>query len=182
MDFLSRYDIAFRGLKEGNHRFVFEIDDRFFETFENSLVNKGKIKAKVTLQKQSTLLIVGISVKGTVVLMCDRCLEDFDQQVKNKSQLIVKFSSEQEELSDDLIVLAVDEHQINIAQYLYEQIILGLPMKHVHPTNKEGNSDCNPEMLEKLKQYLIDDETPLENEEPVIDERWSELKKLIDNK
>lgn len=182
MDFLSRYDIAFKGLKEGSHRFDFEIDDRFFETFENSLVSKGKIKAKVTLQKQSTLLIVEISVKGTVVLMCDRCLEDYDQRVKSKSQLIVKFSSEQEELSDELIVLGVDEHQINVAQYLYEQIILGLPIKHVHPTDKEGNSTCNPEMLEKLKEYLIDDEKPVKDEKPVIDDRWSELKKLIDNK
>lgn len=182
MDFLSRYEIAFKGLKEGSHGFDYDIDDQFFENIESSLVSKGKLKAKVDLQKQSNLLIIEMRVKGTVELMCDRCLENYNQKLKTKEKLIVKFGNENETLSDDLIVLPVDEHQINIAQYLYEQIILGLPIKHVHPDDKDGYSTCNPEMLEKLDQYLVHETENETENEPVIDERWNELKKLIDNK
>ncbi|HPR62558.1 MAG TPA: DUF177 domain-containing protein, partial [Prolixibacteraceae bacterium] len=96
MDFLSRYEIAFKGLKEGSHRFEYEIDDRFFENIESSLVNKGKLKAKVDLQKQSNLLIIEMRVKGTVELICDRCLENYNEKVKSKDKLIVKFGSETE--------------------------------------------------------------------------------------
>jgi uncharacterized protein len=179
MDYLSKYAIAFKGLKEGSHSFEFEIDDKFFEKFENSEVQKGSLKADVVLTKQSTLMILDLAVKGTVELICDRCLEVYHQKIKNESKMFVKFShNEDEDMSEEIIVISYEEYQINVAQYLYELIILGLPIRHIHPT-KKGKSECNPEMVEKLNQYLVE-EAP-EEEEP-IDERWSELKKLLDNK
>lgn len=181
MKYLSKYDIAFKGLKEGKHQYEFDIDDKFFEKFENSEVSKGSIKAEVTLNKQSTLLILEMAVKGTVELLCDRCLENYQQKVKNQSNMYIKFGAEAEDMSEDVIVITLDENQINVAQYLYELVILGLPIKHVHPNKKKGESTCNPEMLEKLKEYLVEEVDEEENDDP-IDERWSELKKLLDNK
>ncbi len=177
MNYLSKYAIAFKGLKEGSHHFEFEVDDKFFDKFENSEVLRGSIKADVILTKQSSLLIIDFAVKGHVELTCDRCLELYKQKIKSESKLFIKFGHEEEEMSDDVIVISFEEHQINIAQYLYEIIILGLPIKRVHPIIK-GRSGCNPEMVEKLKEYLIE-EVP---EEEPIDDRWSELKKLLDNK
>lgn len=180
MNYLSKYEIPFKGLKEGNHQFKFELDDRFFEKFENSEVEKGILKAKVNLTKQSTLLILEMAVKGKVELMCDRCLNNYQQKIKNKSKLFVKFGIEAKEMSDDVIVIPLDEYHINAAQYLYELVILGLPIKHVHPDDKDGNSTCDPEMVEKLNEYLVDEED-FEEKHP-IDDRWNELKKLLDNK
>jgi uncharacterized protein len=177
--YLSKYEIAFKGLKEGNHQFDFELDDKFFDKFESSEVKKGSLKAKVLLTKQSTLMILEFTVKGTVELMCDRCLDQYNQKVNNTSKLFVKFGIEEEELSDDVIVVSFEDHQINVAQFLYELVVLGLPIKHVHP-NKKGESTCNPEMIKKLDEYLVNDDSN-DIEEPV-DERWSELKKLLDNK
>lgn len=177
MNYLSKYAIAFKGLKEGNHLFEFEIDDKFFDKFENSEVRKGSIKADVTLTKQTSLMIINFVIKGHVELTCDRCLELYNQKIKSENKLFVKFGLEEEEMSDDVIVISFEEHQINIAQYIYEMIILNLPIKRVHPTIK-GKTGCNPEMVEKLKEYLIEEEP----EEEPIDERWSELKKLLDNK
>jgi uncharacterized protein len=179
VNYLSKYEIAFKGLKEGNHQFDFELDDKFFEKFENSEVKKGSLKASVLLTKQSTLMIFEFAVKGTVELMCDRCLDQYNQKVNNTNKLFVKFGLEEEEMSDDVIVISFEDHQINIAQFLFELVILGLPIKHVHP-NKKGQSTCDPEMIKKLDEYLIK-EVSADYEEPV-DERWSELKKLLDNK
>jgi uncharacterized protein len=183
--YLSKYEIAFKGLKEGNHQFEFELDDTFFEKFENSEVKKGSLKAKVLLTKQSTLMILNFTVKGSVELMCDRCLDLYNQKINNKSQLFVKFGIEEEEMSEEIIVVSFEDHQLNVAQYLYELVILGLPIKHVH-LNKNGKSTCDPEMINKLSEYLVSkdsvtDEEPVADEEP-IDERWIELKKLLDNK
>jgi len=179
MNYLSKYAIAFKGLKEGSHRFEFEIDDKFFDEFENSEVQKGTLKAEVVLTKQSTLMILELAVKGTVELICDRCLELYNQKVKNESKMFVKYShNEDDDMGEEIIVISYEEHQVNVAQYLYELIILGLPIRRIHPV-KKGKSECNPLMVEKLNQYLVE-EAP-EEEEP-IDERWSELKKLLDNK
>lgn len=177
--YLSKYEIAFKGLKEGNHQFDFEMDDTFFGKFEGSEVKRGSINAKVLLTKQSTLLILNFAVKGTVELLCDRCLDKYNQKVNNKSKLFVKFGQEDEEMSDEIIVIPFDDHQLNVAQFLYEIVVLGLPIKHVHP-NKKGKSTCDPEMIKKLDEYLVNEE-PVDDEEPV-DERWNELKKLLDNK
>jgi len=177
MNYLSKYEIAFKGLKEGTHRFDYEIDDKFFDKFENSDVKKGSLKAEVILTKQSTLLILEFSAKGFVELVCDRCLDFYNQKISNKSKLFVKFGQEDQELSDDVIMISQDEYQINVAQYFYELVVLGLPIKHVHPTDKKGLSACDPEMIKKLNEYLIDEIIP-ETQEPV-DERWNELKKLI---
>jgi uncharacterized protein len=177
--YLSKYEIAFKGLKEGDHQFEFELDDAFFDKFENSEVKKGSLVAKVLLTKQSTLLILEFTVKGYVELMCDRCLDQYNQKINNKNKLFVKFGLEEEEMSDDVIVISFEDHQINVAQYLFELVILGLPIKHVHP-NKKGKSTCDPEMIKKLDEYLVNDDSDVE-EEPV-DDRWNELKKLLDNK
>jgi len=178
--YLSKYEIAYKGLKEGVHRFDFELDDKFFEEFENSEVKKGSLKAKVLLTRQTTLMILELSVKGTVELLCDRCLDYYSQKVNSKSKLFVKFGQEEEDDGDEIIIISYDDYQINVAQYLYELVILGLPIKRVHPMDEMGQSTCDPEMLKKLEEYLVE-ESSGEVEEPV-DERWNELKKILDNK
>lgn len=182
MRYLSKYDIAFKGLKEGKHQFEFEIDDKFFEKFENSEVTKGELLGNVEINKQSTLMILEMAVEGTVELLCDRCLENYGQAVNNQSKMYIKFGAEAEDLNDDVLVLPLEENQINVAQYLYELIILGLPIKHVHPDDENGDSTCNPEMLDKLNEYLVEEVDDDEETDEPIDERWSELKKLLDNK
>lgn len=177
VDLRSTYNVPFKGLKEGKHLFDFDIDNTFFALFEESEVKQGQLKVQLELTKQSTLLILSFSTKGKVRLTCDRCLEEYDQEISNESKLYVKFGQEAEDLDDNIIVLPFEEHQINVAQYIYELVILGLPIKRVHPNDKKGNSTCDPEMLAKLDEYLIKEA----DEEPV-DERWSELKKLLDNK
>lgn len=183
MKTLSKYNIAFKGLKEGDHHFEFKLDDQFFEKFENSIVQKGNFDAKVTLKRQASLMILKMSVKGKAELECDRCLDNYLQKVKNSSSLYIKFGSEAEEMSDDVVVIPFDEYQINVAHFLYELVILGLPIKHVHPDDEFGNSTCNPGMVDKLNEYLIVGDHVSETEETQeTDDRWNELKKLLDNK
>ena len=59
-------------------------------------------------------------------------------------------------------------------------VIHDLSVDRTRSNNKKGKSTCNPEMVEKLNEYLVYDEEPDEDEP--VDERWSELKKLLDNK
>jgi uncharacterized metal-binding protein YceD (DUF177 family) len=51
---------------------------------------------------------------------------------------------------------------------------LSIPLRHVHPKNKDGKRDCNPEMLKKLKNYM----RPESEDKPLTDPRWDALKKL----
>jgi uncharacterized metal-binding protein YceD (DUF177 family) len=174
MDWKKEYDIEFRGLKEGLHKFEFSVQDRFFEHFEHGLVRVGKVLVKVQLEKRSTFLKLYLNLKGWVELTCDRCLESYRQQIKNKGDLIVKFG-ENETDDDEIFWVSPEDHRINLAQLIYEYIVLSIPIKQVHPDAK-GVSGCNADMLAALKRY-----EKIETDEEYTDPRWSQLKNWNNN-
>ena len=176
VDTLKEFDIEFKGLKEGKHTFTYQINKDFFDNFENSLIEDGKIEAKVLLDKHSAYLNFEFRVKGEILTTCDRCLEPITLHISNAGKLYVKFGDEFEEQNDEIIVLPLDEHCINVGQYIYEFIALGMPMQVVH-SNKSKNDQCNKEMLTKLNQFSSSSQSKEEDE---IDPRWNELKKLLD--
>ena len=175
MSFTDQFNIKFSGLSEGVHLFDFEIGKLFFDTFENTEVENAKVQVKVEMFKQSNMLTFDLAIEGFLNLTCDRCLDNFDFQIKNNYTFFVKFGKTTYEESDDVIILAEHEPQINIAQYIYEYIMLCVPAKVVHPDDEKGESTCNKDFLKKLKEFEPDTQTD-------IDPRWEMLKKLKDNK
>jgi uncharacterized metal-binding protein YceD (DUF177 family) len=174
MGWKTEYDVEFKGLKEGRHEFNFESGDKFFEYFEQNLVTSAKVAINVELEKRSTFLKLHFELKGWVELACDRCLENYRQKLKHKAEVFVKFSDIQQEDDIDVMWVLPEEHRINLAQLIYEFIMLSIPLKKVHPTNKKGESECNDVMLERLDKYI----QQYFDEKQQTDPRWDELKKL----
>jgi uncharacterized metal-binding protein YceD (DUF177 family) len=168
------YTIQLGGLKEGRHTFDFEIDKKFFERIEESEVKEGRVIANVVMDKRSTHLDLAIMISGEVRICCDRCLELFFQPVVCENRLLVKFGKTIEDIDPDILSLPVGEHELDLQQHFYEYIILALPIKRVHPNDKNGKSTCDPEMLKKLEELIID-------EEKESDPRWDKLKNLMNN-
>ena len=166
--------IPLGGLKEGLHIFDFEINKEFFEQFEESEITEGSLTAHIELERHKTHLDLLIKIRGMVNLSCDRCLDMFLQPVESENRLFVKFGQDEGETDPDMLFLAADEHELDMKQHLYDYISLSLPIKRVHPYNAEGRSMCNPEMLKKLKEHMVE-------EEPALDPRWDELKKLMND-
>ncbi|WP_158866617.1 YceD family protein [Maribellus comscasis] len=179
MNWKTKYNIAFKGLSEGEHKFEFQVDGRFFEHFEGSLVDNGEAEIKVTLEKRSAFLKLHIKIKGWVELVCDRCLDNYQQKIKHKTEIFVKFGEQEFEDGENVIWVLPEEHHISLAQIFYEYIMLSIPLRHVHPKNDDGKRECNKEMLKKLKDYMS---FPAEEEEQQqIDPRWEALRKLGNN-
>jgi uncharacterized protein len=166
--------IPISGLKEGHHLYDFEIGDKFFEEFEESEIKEGKLSVVAELDKRSSHFDLIIKITGEVRICCDRCLEMFFQPVNCENRLLIKFGKQWDDSDPDIITVPADEHELDIKQYLYEFIHLDLPIKRVHPLDENGTSTCNPEMLKKLEQHVV-------NVDRMNDPRWDELKKLINN-
>jgi len=173
---LSKYGIAYQGLSEGIHELDFDVDNSFFEGLEYSEIKKGDLKVKVLLNKKPSFLELDFKINGNVELLCDRCLDEYIQEIDYKGKLFVKFSTNEGDLAEDVIVLSPSENELNIAHYIYESIDLSIPLKRVHPDNENGEHTCDPEMLKKLDNYIIDEPT---NDN--IDPRWDDLKNLTAN-
>ncbi len=169
MNYLKQFIISFRGLSIGTHHFKFDIDDRFFENYEYSEIKKGKIAVDLLLEKQQRMLILKFTIKGYVNVMCDRCLEYFNQQISGKERLIVKFGEKKYEETDEILIIPETEQRIDISHYIYEYINLLVPYRHVHPEDENGISQCNPEAIKRIEEL---------SKHKTLDHRWDVLKKL----
>lgn len=177
---LNEFSIPFIGLKLGKHQFEYQINKAFFDHFEYDEFEGSNIKVNLVLDKKSTMLELSLSHKGTVNVPCDLTGEMFDLEVKGKAHLVVKFGDEYNDDNDELLILPHGEHQINVAQLIYEMIALSVPLKRIHPGVEDGT--LQSETLDKLNEILVTDITDNKDEEENTDPRWDELKKLLTDK
>jgi uncharacterized metal-binding protein YceD (DUF177 family) len=175
--------IPFVGLKLGKHQFEFDIDKTFFDAFDFDDYNGVDVKVQLTLEKKSTHMELEFKHKGTVNVPCDLSNEDFDLPIKGKINLIVKFGDEYNDDNDEMLILPHGEYQVNVAQYIYEMIVLSVPTKRVHPGMKDGTLASVINKLDELAPKVQQKEKKEEVEEKNTDPRWDGLKKLLtDNK
>lgn len=156
------------GLGVGDHKFKFEIDDSFFDSFEYFENISGKANIIVDLLKESNMLIFDIAIKGLLTLKCDRCLDHFPHKIEGHDKLIVKFGGEFIEESEDVIVIPVNENRFDLKQYIFEIMSLLLPVRKIHPTDKDGNTGCDSDIINRINKYSKQKEDP----------RWDVLKGL----
>ncbi len=173
----KEYSIPFAGLKQGKHKFEYHIDNTFFESFDYHEFNDAAIELNIVLEKMATVLELEMKTKGIVNLHCDLTNEPFDQKIEASLKLLVKFGESYNDEDDEILILPHGEHQVNIAQYIYEMIVLSVPSKRIHPGVLDGT--LNSEVLKKLEELR-----PKENKKDKnkIDPRWEVLKKLLTDK
>lgn len=177
---LKEFTIPFVGLKEKTHHFEFEIGESFFEHFEYEEFNSVNVMVDLALNKKSTFLELHFKAKGSVNINCDLTNEPFDQKIKNAFDLVVKFGDEYNDENTDILIVPHGTYEINIQQYVYELIVLAVPLKRVHPGVKDGT--LKSDILKKLEELSPTVKKEQKADED-IDPRWNTLKKLLtDNK
>lgn len=168
----------------------FRIENKFFSDIDDDAVQKGKVNIFLTVSKKLEMYELNFQIEGTIVIPCDRCLDDMDFQVNTSNRLIVKFGKEFSEESDEIIIIPEEEGEINLAWFIYEFIVLTIPIKHVHAPGK-----CNKAMTSKLKKHSpktgddddfesladADDIIITDEEDTATDPRWDALKSLKDD-
>lgn len=168
------------------------LDNKYFANIDGEDVQKGKINASVQIVKKAGVFDLSFKFEGIVIIPCDRCLDDMDFPLETTAHLIVKFGKDYSEESDEIVIIPESEGVINLAWFLYEFIVLAIPIKHVHTPGK-----CNKQMNAKLKKHTVksdnDDDDSFDIDEPdnivVTDEdpieestdpRWDALKDIKD--
>ena len=180
MKVTNEFLIPFIGLKLGKHPFEFQINQAFFEKFEYHEYENCAIQVNVVLEKKSTMLELSFKHKGTVTVPCDLTNEIFDLPIKGKIKLVVTFGEKFNDDNEELLVLPHGENQIDIAQYIYEMVVLSVPLKRIHPGIKDGT--LQTEALQKLSELTIKEQKLENKKEENIDPRWDKLKQLLTDK
>ncbi len=173
---MNVYQIPFTGLKEGKHNFEFNVKNTFFLHFGYEEFNSSNITVHLVLNKTATMMELTFAATGSVSINCDVTNEPFDQKIDSSLDLVVKFGSVFNDENDDLLILPHGEFEVAVQQYIYEMIVLSIPVKRVHPGIADGS--LQSEMLTKIKEYSGENK----KEEDQIDPRWNKLKNLLTDK
>jgi uncharacterized metal-binding protein YceD (DUF177 family) len=173
---LKKFSIPFVGLKEGKHEFTYSIDNKFFEAFNFDEYHTSSIKVLLTFVKKSTLFELVFTAEGSVEVPCDLTNELYDQEITSELPVVVKFGPEYNNDNEEILVLPHEAFEMNVAQFIYEMIVLAVPNKRVHPKVLDGTMES--EALNKLKELQIKKVKTVETTDP----RWDKLKNLITEK
>lgn len=181
----QRYTIAWKGLKEGAHDFEWRVGDDFWKGREESGIKGGDVNVEAVLERgtggANAAMRITVAMTGGVIASCDRCLEDCELPVVFKGQLAVKFSEEEQPFEGDIMWVNPADGVLDLEQYIYESIVLSLPLRRVHPEDVHGVPLCNPAMLERFKIVSEEEFERLtaETEQPAEDDpRWNKLKEI----
>lgn len=163
---LSDFDIDFIKFKNESHTFSFQLNNTFFGLKENSLYQTCDIKVEVNCIRNESNITLDYILVGTVDSNCERCLRDIKIYIDAERQDVLRLTSN-EELLEEENYISVNHQIYNIYDSLYEEICLNMPTRKI----------C--EHSAKQKECEID-HPATESKPDEVDERWAELKKLID--
>lgn len=180
MNSMKAFTIPFVGLKVGKHRFDYQIDNTFFLDFEYVEFNDADVKVDLELEKKSTLLELRFIIEGIVNVNCDLTNEPYNQPIKDTFDLVVKFGEEFNNDNEDILIIPHGEYQINVAQYIYELVVLSVPVKKIHPGVEDGT--LKSDILKKLEELSPKGDKKNQDIESETDPRWDTLKKLLTDK
>jgi uncharacterized protein len=169
---MERYRINILGLSLSIHDFEYELGAEFFKKYGSGLVSEGSFKVNLALDKRETFLEANFKVNGSVKLICDRSLDEFDYPIDETKTIIFKYGDEDREVSEDVVMIHHGTETLEVGQFIYEFIALAIPMKKLHP-RYEHESDEEGGII-----YTSDTEGKKEEE---TDPRWEMLKKLNKN-
>jgi uncharacterized metal-binding protein YceD (DUF177 family) len=178
MKALRQFDIAFVGLKPGEHTFEYQITDSFFENYGPQDFSNCNATVKLVLDKKNNFFLLKFEIGGTVTVNCDRCGQPYVLQLWDDFEHVVKLANNPDELNEeddtDVSFISLTESHLNVADWIYEFINLSIPMQRIHPADSTGQSGCDPKILEMLDQM---NRQANEKENPI----WKGLDKFRDN-
>lgn len=164
------FEIAFVGLKPGAHEFYYDIDDEFFEDYQEQDFRNCVANVKVTLQKNiNSLMRLKFEVGGHLELNCDRCGNDLKLDLWDEFNIVVKLVDEPEVMNDqeedpDIYYISKHASHLFLADWIYEFINLSIPMQRICAVNEKGEPGCDSttlEALEKMRKKAEEEAKPI---------------------
>ncbi|HTF82598.1 MAG TPA: DUF177 domain-containing protein [Cytophagales bacterium] len=177
----QEFDINLYQLKNKQYEYEYQVQDDFFSKVENSLIEKGDAAVRVSLVKSDHSIMVNYHITGSIKLVCDKSLEEFDEPVNVEEKVVYKFGEAYEEVSENLIVIRKDTQTINLAQSIYELIAITVPYKKVHPKLRVEQTEEEEENLQSGEIIYKSESPEGDNKDEQIDPRWEALLKLRKN-
>ncbi len=169
------YEIAFVGLKPGIHEYNYQVDDKFFADYketdpEDIGFKNCNASVKLLLEKNTSFLMLKFEVGGSVNVICDRCGNTLPIDLWDEFNLVIKQIENPDEMNQneedpDVFYISRTESHIHLADWIYEFVMLSIPMQRMCSEEEIGGPQCNKEILALLKKMnsgTVEDNHPLQ--------------------
>lgn len=151
----------------GTHHFDYALGDEFFVNFPEQDFRQAQLNVHLQLEKkQNNAMELHLREEGKVEVDCDRTSKPFDLPITTERKVIVKLGEEWNDDDDELIILPMSAHELDVAHFIYEMTVQALPQKRLYPG------------LEKEEPEVFSTETERETQP---DPRWEKLRALHTN-
>lgn len=168
---MLNYNIRISGIKDGNHEYFFNINEKFFESFVESELINCVVKVNCNLFKDGNKLKLSLHIEGNILnFNCDLCAGSINLSIVNSIDVLLQETESKMEDTDEIIYIQSNQSHIDISQLIYETIILSIPSKIEH--SGVENDICDKEMMVLLDKYA--------EKKEINDPRWGDLNKLKD--
>lgn len=188
----SQFKLPLKSLPKGAHEFEYHLDKQFFTNMESPDVRDADVNVGLVVTYKNDVYDLAFTIKGTVVVPCDRCLDDLPLDIDTTYGIKVKYGDDYREDSDDLMEIPESDNYLNVAYMIYDTVSLAIPIKHVHPLGKcnramssllkkhravssDPDADLEAELIDEMDS-LPDSDTPVQD--APTDPRWDKLKEL----
>jgi len=157
MNSKREFEIPFVGLKPGNHEYEYQINDSFFEEYQEQDFRNCNAKVKLSLDKKTGFLLLKFEVGGSIEVGCDRCGNNLPLELWDEFNIVVKLVEDPDTMNDteedpDIYYISRGESHLRVADWIYEFINLSIPMQRMCKIEDIGGPHCNKEVLEMLKK------------------------------
>lgn len=175
------FEIAFVGLKPGVHEYNYSIDDKFFEAFQQPDFRNCKAKVKLLLDKKSSFMQMKFEIGGALEVTCDRCNNNLPFDLWDEFNITVKMVDEPELMNEqeedpDMYYIAQSDSHVDVANWIYEFIVLSIPLQKACEFEKMDGPHCNSEAMDMLKKMEPKEIEKKPAENPI----WKGLEKFKD--
>ncbi len=156
------FEIAFVGLKPGIHEFSYALEDKFFiEKGAQDFAN-AKANVNLSLEKNTGFMLLKFEVGGKADVTCDRCGNPLMMELWDEFKMLVKLVDNPDEMNlqeedPDVYYISRTESHLDVSDWIYEFVMLSVPMQRMCSPELMGGPQCNNEVLEKLKEMEVKD-------------------------
>ncbi len=176
------FEIAFVGLKPGVHLFNYDLDDKFFAEKGSGDFTKVRANVKLSLEKNTGFMLLKFEVGGKADVTCDRCGNPLTMDLWDEFKMLVKLVDNPDEMNEqeedpDVFYLSRTESHLQVGDWIYEFVVLSIPLQRMCSKEEMGGPQCNKEVLQKLKQ-MEEEAKQTENNANAL---WKGLDKFKNN-
>ena len=157
----------------GTQEFTYHLDADFFNQIEKTEVRRADVNATlVVTRKEEDYFQLKMACHGTLVIPCDRCLDDMEHEVDTDYQVSVRQEGTVlDDSLDELLLVPTTWRELDVAPLLRDTVLLTIPLMHTH----EDPGMCNAEMMGFL---CHEEESDNKDAASDTDPRWDVLRQL----